>query len=154
MKLLIGRHAVQSILHHALVTQSSVCCGLCAGNDQHIELAVPVNNISGNHHQECLLDGKKSITILEEWDKLNINWLGVYYTLPCPPQVQSLSETLADILRENPVIKDKLQKIWHLMIRLDTKGRMEIHAFFQQKEGLIELPVVMLEEHQTISAPG
>ena len=123
-------------------------------NNHQIKLALPVNDISGNQNQECILDGKESLIILESWNNLNMNWLGVYYTPPHPhsPQTQSLSDILGDLLRERPGIQDRLQNLWHLIIGLDTRGRLEIRAFFQQTEGLFELPVAMLEDHQAISS--
>jgi hypothetical protein len=152
MKLLISRHAVQSMLQHALSTQPAICCGLCGGDQQHIRLALPVANISQDTCQECILDAKESREILKGWNQQGVSWLGVYHSHPDSFSLEQhqLPKMLERLIRQSPETASRLDTLWQLLIALDTKGRLEVRAFSQAAERDTEIPVVMLEDDQVV----
>lgn len=141
------------MLHHALSTRPAICCGFCAGDQQYIRLAQPVTNISPNNRRECILDEKEAREILKRWNQQGVRWLGVYHSHPDSFSLEQhlLSRMLERLIRESPEVANRLDRLWQLIIALDTKGRLEVRAFSRAGGQYIEIPVVMLEDNQVVS---
>jgi len=135
MTLRISRSAVQLMLRHALENQSAPVCGLLAGSSKHLEHAQPLA-CTALSNGNCRLDPFELRQILADWRRRGLVCEGVYFTGQSP-----LDEGMLNELSGVP-----LDRLWRVMIDMDTKGRLDMHAFRGNDE---EAPMLLCEEGET-----
>jgi len=150
MELRIGRHAVQTMLHHALASQPSECCGILGGKGQCIDMAEPVANESMPPIQD-FHPGIESISrVVDTWMTLGFEWRGIYFSCSTSygqhEMVRPISGILKPFLQLIDVCPFKPVHLIEVALILDVKGRLEAHAFQHVEGGLTEVPVLMQEE--------
>jgi len=150
MELRIGRHAVQTMLHHALASQPSECCGILGGKGQRIELAEPVANESMPPMQD-FHPGIESIPrVVEIWMTLGFEWRGIYFSCPSFRRDRGMIRPISGIpepfRRLTHSCSLKHGNLIEIALALDIKGRLEAHAFKYGATKLTEIPMVMQEE--------
>ncbi len=150
MELRIGRHAVQTMLHHALASQPSECCGILGGKGQCIELAEPVANESMPPMQDSHPGIESIPRIVEIWMTLGFEWRGIYFSCSTSHKEHEMVRPISGILKPFLQLIDdcpfKPEHLIEVALILDIKGRLETHAFQHAKGGLTEVPLVMQEE--------
>jgi len=150
MELRIGRHAVQTMLHHALASQPSECCGILGGIDQRIDVAEPVANESMPLIQDSRPGIESIPRVVETWMTLGFEWRGVYFSCSTSHKEHEMVRPISGILKPFLQLIDdfpfKPANLIEVALALDVKGRLEAHAFQHAKGGLTEVPLVMQEE--------
>jgi len=137
MTLRISRGAVQLMLRHALENQPAPVCGLLAGSNKHMEHAQPLA-CTALSNGNCRLDPFELRQILADWRRRGLVCEGMYFTGKAPLDEGMLNELSGG----SP------DPLWRVMIDMDTKGRLDMHAFHGNDE---EVPMLLCEEGEALA---
>lgn len=145
--LFITRHATQELLRRTYNAQPSVTYGLLRGHNGVAQAVCPFNH---NH---------PDLTTLATWDQSpesdGMKLLALYASSISHDEcVEDLrNRTIQAISETDSEIPARLRELPLLIVRLDTKGRMEAVLFGSTPAGEIELPIVLQEEQTAGSIP-
>ncbi|MDQ6958478.1 MAG: hypothetical protein Q9M24_05120 [Mariprofundaceae bacterium] len=144
--LFITRHATQELLRRTFNAQPLVTYGLLRGYNGVAQAVCPFN-----HHP----DPATMATCDQTPESGDMEPLALYASSVSHDEcvddlrnrtIQAIPGTDGDILA-------RLHELPLLMVRLDTKGRMEAVLFGNTPAGEIELPLILQEEQTTGSIP-
>ncbi|GMR00617.1 MAG: hypothetical protein BMS9Abin18_1485 [Zetaproteobacteria bacterium] len=138
--LFITRHATQELLRNAFNAQPSVTYGLLRGHNGVAQAVCPFNHSDpdlttlATCDQSPESDGMKSLALYAS----SISH-GEYVDDLRNRTIQAISGTDGEM-------SARLHELPLLIVRLDTKGRMEAVLFGSTPVGEIELPLILQEE--------
>jgi len=151
-QLSVDRHVIQSILHHAIVSQPSDCCGILAGMEAAITLSEPLTQIGPGSKEREYADRNEISQIIESWTESGHELSGIYFSCYSLQTRDGATQPLYDIpkqllqlLQSKPLSNSRLIEI---AITMDIKGRLEARAFRRIETGLTEISLIMQEEVQ------
>lgn len=88
----IAYTAARTIVEHAASSAPREACGLLAGKDGLISLALPVANAAAIPKQAFALAPAEQLRRLKQIDEHGLDWLGVYHSHPVSPPIPSQSD--------------------------------------------------------------
>jgi len=137
--LFITRHATQELLRSTFNAQPSVTYGLLRGQNGVAQAVCPFN-----HHPAPATMAK----IVQSPESGDMELLALYASSvsrnECVDEVRN--RTMQAVSGTDGEISACLRELPLLMVRLNTKGRMEIALFGNTPVGEIELPLILQEE--------
>jgi len=135
----ITRHAIQTLLHKAFTALPSTICGVLGGQHGVVETIYPYTCAdSAKHGQLSGLAGMELIALYVS-------------STSHEESVSALRNRLLRRMSEMDTdISARLHPLPLLIVRLDTKGRMEAVLFGDTPAGVIELPLILQEDEHTI----
>jgi len=139
----ITRHATQALLHQAFDALPSATYGLLSGQNRVVQAVSPFNL-----HHPAPVTIKKRVQSLESD---GMEPLALYISSASHDElVDVLRNRVIQIISETGIaISTRLHELPLLVVRLDTKGRMEAVLFGNHPTG-VELPLLLQEDGQTI----
>jgi len=143
----IARHALQLMQRHALDSQPATCCGLVGGVGNAIKVAAPTRNRAVDTHLQCLPDHSDVTRILKEWRQRGLCG-GAYCSslAAIGAQPGMFANLFADLRAAAPSAYSNADSLLCLAINLGTDGRLETHAFRQQRGAWREIALVLEED--------
>jgi len=145
--LFITRHATQELLRRAFNVQPSVTHGLLRGHNGVVQAVCPFNH---SHPDPATM-----ATCNQSPESDGMELLALYASSvshgECVDDLRN--RTIQAIPGTDDEMAARLHKLPLLMVRLDTKGRMEAVLFGSTPVGEIELPLILQEERTTGSIP-
>ncbi len=89
MKMKIAYSVAREIAECSAKEAPREACGLLAGTETEIKMALPLRNISSSPDQHFQLDPAEQLKALKAIDKANLQWIGVYHSHPISPPIPS-----------------------------------------------------------------
>ena len=141
----IARHAIQALLHQALNTLPSSIYGLLSGRNRMIQTVSPFN--ASKHDLAAIITRDQA----PEFNGMEpLAW---YVSSASPSEsVGTLRQRMMQIIDETDmVVSTRLRELPLLVVRLDTKGRMEALLFeFGNHQAGARLPLLLQEDDWAI----
>lgn len=143
----ILRHPAQMLLHDAQSRLPEVAGGLIGGSGEVITQVVALTNVASEPNSDFCLDADELRSAIQRLRSHDCDLLGIYRSFPDKHRIEAV-----DFLR----MVSSLQGAWAdarayrylLGVVLDTKGRLELHAFTHDNEGLSEIAIDLCEDGQ------
>lgn len=137
----ISYSVARQIADHAQRDYPNEVCGLLAGIDNQIQLAIPITNISNTPQTHFRLDPTEEIKALKQIDAEDLEWLGIYHSHPKSPPIPSTTD-----INQNPD-----NKLLHLIVSLkDTSPKLKLWHI--QDQQVIPLDLIFDTQYATDDA--
>jgi len=88
----IAYSVARQIADHAQNRYPDEVCGLLVGTGNHIQKAIPIDNIAEQPQIEYILNPTQQLHALKKIDVDNQQWLGVYHSHPKSPPIVSQTD--------------------------------------------------------------
>jgi len=142
----IARHQLQRILQEAINARPQCCCGLFACTDHTVSATAPIANHAPHPEDGCNMDIEDVRQQLCRWQRQGVQCRGIYHSLPlaCEVDVALLQKLEHTIRKAMPEAGDG--EIIHLLVALDTEGRLEARACCCRQGEVCEIPLALAED--------
>ncbi len=131
--LALPRPLVNKILAHAQNNPDIEICGLIGSNSSTVKDYYSINNISNNPGCRFLMDAPQQIHAMKEMRNKQQTLFAIVHSHPTTVAEPSLLD-----IKEN-TYKD----VFYIIISLNTKGVLEMRAYSHQKNGMVEVELVL-----------
>jgi hypothetical protein len=141
----VSRHAAQEMMHCALTAAPETCAGLLAGHGQHVDTALPLApHPEGGPERPHAGDFHDAAEQLRQHGMGIIGWFHSRIDSHEPDQdtmhwLEELSGSIEEL--------DPASSPIHLIVALDTKGRLDLNAYVRNHaDRLAPVPLRLLDD--------
>jgi len=131
--LALPRPLVNKILAHAQKTPEVEVCGLIGSSSSRVKDYYSIKNISNNPSCRFSMDAPQQIQAMKEMRNRQQTLFAIVHSHPTTIAVPSPLD-----IKEN-TYKDA----FYIIISLNTKGVLEMRAYSQQKDEMVEIELVL-----------
>ncbi|MFQ5581502.1 MAG: hypothetical protein ACE5F3_02610 [Mariprofundaceae bacterium] len=142
----IARHPLQCILHEAMSAQPECCCGLFACENGTVFATASIINRARRLKDDCDMDIQDIRTQLHRWRQQGVHFCGIYHASSAGriPNVAFMEKLEHTVKKAAP--EETEHDIVHLLLALDTEGRLEVHAFYCRQGTAIEITLALEDD--------
>jgi proteasome lid subunit RPN8/RPN11 len=146
-EIIVSRHVAQQLMHHSLTAAPRSCLGLLAGHGRNIDAAEPLvphpetGDSMRTPHAE---DFQGAAARLRRQGKTVIGWF--HSRLDSHEPDENTMQRLEQLSTAIPEFAPGTSPV-HLLVALDTKGRMDLYAYARNHANRIEpIPLRLLDD--------
>jgi hypothetical protein len=146
-EIIVSRHVAQQLMHHSLTATTQSCLGLLAGHGRNIDAAVPLVPHPETGDPTWTPHAEDIQGVAERLQRHGLAIIGWFHSRfdshePDEDTMQRLEQLSASIPEFGPGTSPV-----HLLIALDTKGRMDLYAYARNHANRIQsVPLRLLDD--------
>lgn len=146
-EIIVSRHVAQQLMHCALTAASQACLGLLAGHGRNIDAAMPLVPHPEDRDSTWTPRAEDFRDAAERLRQQGMGIIGWFHARidshePDADTMQWLEQLSASIPELGPGTSPL-----HLLIALDTRGRMDLYAYARNHASRIEsVPLRLLDD--------
>ncbi len=131
--LCLPRTLINKILAHAQQNPKVEVCGLIGNSSANQKNYYPVNNVADKPECQFLMDGVQQIHALKKMRDRQQRLFAIVHSHPASRAAPS----------QRDIDESSYKDVYYLIISLDTKGVLEMRAYTQQQENMLEVDLVL-----------
>lgn len=131
----LPRPLINKVLAHAQQNSENEVCGLIGKDTSDYKQYYPIDNISEKPSQHFLMDAPQQISAMKKMRDKQQQLFAIVHSHPSTEAVPSPLDI------EQSSYKD----VFYLIISLNTEGVLEMRAYIQQQDSMLEVELVLEE---------
>ncbi len=134
--LYLPRPLVNTVLAHAQKTPEIEVCGLIGSSESGEKDYYPIDNVSRNPSCKFLMDAPQQINAIKKMRGKQQQLFAIVHSHPHANAIPSQLD----------IDENNYKNVYYIIISLNIKGVLEMRAYRQQQESMLEIDLILEDE--------